>query len=142
MSNLEDISLLDDILRRLIQRYDELENEHLRKHNLRHLTAADLRAMHRIGQSHRERMTSLAKHLRLTVGTLTTTVDRLVNRGYVERNRLADDRRVVEVSLSPLGKAVFEKIEMAKQNTAEKIFNDLSDEEKRVLKGILAKLIR
>lgn len=138
----EDINLLDDFLRRLVHKYNELEKEHLGKHDLVHLTIADMRAMHWIGKSRRERMTSLAKHLKLTVGTLTTTVDRLVKRGYVQRDRLEDDRRVVEVSLSPKGQEAFDRIQTVKKSIAERIFNDLSDEERRVLKSILSKLTR
>lgn len=138
----DDFETIDRFFRLLIEKYDRLEEEHYREQGLEHLSSADLRAMHTIGLTRKERMTNLARHLRLTVGTLTTTIDRLVARGYVLRDRLDDDRRVVEVSLSQRGREIFEDIQTSKRSLAEKTFGQLSHDERKVLKDILLKLTK
>lgn len=138
----DDFETIDRFFRLLIEKYDRLEEEHYREQGLEHLSSADLRAMHTIGLTRKERMTNLARHLRLTVGTLTTTIDRLVARGYVLRDRLEDDRRVVEVSLSQRGREIFEDIQTSKRSLAEKTFGQLSHDERKVLKDILLKLTK
>jgi len=138
----EDYEAIDSCIRQLIDKYNRLKDEHYRDQELLQLTSADLRAMHVIGISRRERMTNLAKHLRLTVGTLTTTIDRLVAKGYVHRHRREDDRRVVEVSLSQQGREVFEEMENRKRLLAERLFGKLTQEERRILKELLLKLVR
>lgn len=85
-------------------------------------------------------MSVLARHLRFTVGTLTTTINRLVEKGYVLQQRPNEDRRIVEVSLSSKGDEVFARIEQVKNEVAEHIFNRLTEEEKDLLYKLLNKL--
>lgn len=42
----------------------------------------------------------VAKELSITVGTLTVAINNLVKKGYVERIRSEDDRRVVKLGLT------------------------------------------
>lgn len=138
----DDYETIDRFFRLLVEKHGRLEEEHYRERGLTKLSSADLRAVQTIGKTRQERMTNLAKHLRLTVGTLTTTIDRLVAKGYVSRHRQEDDRRVVEVRLSQKGKEVFEDIEASKKMLAERIFEKLNSEERVVLKDLLAKLVK
>lgn len=43
-------------------------------------------------------------------GALTRVVDQLECRGYLQRNRSAKDRRVVELKLTPAGKAIIDEL--------------------------------
>ena len=43
-------------------------------------------------------------------GALTRVVDQLERRGYLQRNRSSKDRRVVELKLTPAGKAIIEEL--------------------------------
>jgi DNA-binding MarR family transcriptional regulator len=133
---------LDYYLRLLVHRYAGMEKEYYKKTGLGHLTPAGIRAINRIGHCNKERMTNLAKYLRLTVGTLTTTIDHLVKKGYGHRYRLEDDRRVVEVALSPKGNEAYQQINTSKRLMAEKIFGELSEEERKTLKELLVKIAR
>jgi DNA-binding MarR family transcriptional regulator len=45
----------------------------------------------------------LSQHLKISQGVISRTVDRLADKGMVERERDEDDRRVVQVGLSPEG---------------------------------------
>lgn len=137
----DDLDNLDRFFRLLVEKHGRLEEEHYRERGLTHLSSADLRAVQILGKTRQERMTNLAKHLRLTVGTLTTTVDRLVAKGYVFRHRLDDDRRVVEVGLSQKGREVFDDMEASRRVLAERVFGQLNPEERTTLKNLLSKLV-
>ena len=52
-------------------------------------------------------MSAVARALSVTVGTLTISVNSLVKKGYVIRQRSSEDRRVVLISLSARGRDVF-----------------------------------
>ncbi|MHB8895456.1 MAG: MarR family winged helix-turn-helix transcriptional regulator [Candidatus Geothermincolia bacterium] len=55
-------------------------------------------------------MTQVADWLKISHGVATRTVDRLVEKGIVERERGESDRRVVMVKLSPEGSDYAEKM--------------------------------
>ena len=48
-------------------------------------------------------MTEYSRRLGITKGSFTTVVDRLCNRGYVYRDRMASDRRRQTIKLTPGG---------------------------------------
>lgn len=140
MGNETEYEVLDHFFSLLVEKYRRTEDGYNRKHGLSNLTHADIRAVRRIGVGRRERMSHLAKALKLTMGTLTSTVDHLVSKGYVLRWRPDHDRRVVEVSLSEKGIKVFKDIEESRRKVAERIFSDLDSGEREFLKKILHKL--
>ena len=141
MARDNEFEILDHFLRILVEKHKRLEENYYRKYGLVGLSTADIRAVRRIGLSDRERMSHLAKGLKLAMGTLTATVDHLVSKGYVLRWRPDHDRRVVEVSLSEKGNKAFHQIEESRIKVAEKIFGQLDAGEREVLKGILNKLV-
>lgn len=53
-----------------------------------------------------QRVTDIGTRLHLDSGTLTPLLKRLQTRGLVERRRLKDDERVVEIHLTPAGRAL------------------------------------
>ncbi len=56
------------------------------------------------------RMSELAEALRVEPSTATRAVQRLVNAGLAERISSPDDGRVVQVAITPQGRAVFEAV--------------------------------
>jgi len=53
----------------------------------------------------RTRMTALAEYAQTSQASLTGIIDRMEDRGWVERLRSSEDRRVVEVSITEVGLA-------------------------------------
>jgi DNA-binding MarR family transcriptional regulator len=141
MSPTSDIDDLGGLFWLSLEKFRAIEHGTLRNSNLLQLTPADIRTIYRIGQSRRERMTNLARNLRLTVGTLTVTIDRLVEKGFVVRQRIEEDRRVVEVHLSQKGAEVFEEIVRVRRLIVEKLLHKLDEEERQFLAKILLKLL-
>jgi len=78
-------------------------------------------------------MSELATRLRLTAGTLTSAVDNLIKKDYVTRARSEEDRRVVKVLLTPLGKRAFNKHKKFHDEMVNTMLYDLEPEESDAL---------
>ncbi|MDB4888057.1 MAG: transcriptional regulator, MarR family [Gemmatimonadetes bacterium] len=82
----------------------------------------------------------LGRKLLLTSGSITTAVDRLVERGLVERHEDATDRRVRQVALTEAGRALIEPLYARHAADLEAVVRVLSDAERRTLVTLLRKL--
>jgi len=67
----------------------------------------------------------------LTPGSISTAVDRLVERGLVSRDESPEDRRVHVVSLTPKGKELIAPIFRKHAAEIRKLFADASPKERR-----------
>src|SRR5229473_3610462 len=76
----------------------------------------------------------------LTPGSISTAVDRLVERGLVSRVESPDDRRVRVVSLTTKGKGLIAPIFRKHSSDIAKVFADASPKELRTLETILKKI--
>ena len=76
----------------------------------------------------------------LTPGSISTAVDRLVERGLVRRVESTEDRRVRVVSLTPKGKRLITPIFRKHAAEIAKVFADASPKELRSLETILRKI--
>ena len=87
-------------------------------------------------------MTSVARELEVTTGTLTISINGLVKKGYVDRTRSEEDRRVVLISLSDKGVRAYLRHQEFHQKMIDAVLAGLSEEEQRVLEQALLKLNR
>jgi len=76
----------------------------------------------------------------LTPGSISTAVDRLVERGLVSRVESPKDRRVRVVSLTPKGKGLITPVFRKHAAEIKKVFADASAKELRTLETILKKI--
>jgi MarR family transcriptional regulator, 2-MHQ and catechol-resistance regulon repressor len=76
----------------------------------------------------------------LTPGSISTAVDRLVERGLVSRVESREDRRVRVVSLTPRGRRLIAPVFRKHAAEIKKVFADASPKELRALEIILKKL--
>ena len=76
----------------------------------------------------------------LTPGSISTAVDRLVERGLVSRVESPEDRRVRIVSLTPKGKELIAPIFRKHAAEIRKVFADASPKELRALEATLKKI--
>ena len=86
-----------------------------------------------IGLGEGRNMSSIAKKLNITVGTLTTAVNSLVNKKYAVRRRSEEDRRVVFVSLTEKGERAYRHHEDYHRQMTRAILEKLEAEELPVL---------
>ena len=76
-----------------------IEGSVLRERGVK-LSMNEIHVLEAIQKEEEPTMSHIAKRLRVSVGTLTTAVNRLVEKGYVDRKREKTDKRKVLVSLT------------------------------------------
>jgi DNA-binding MarR family transcriptional regulator len=83
---------------------------------------------------------ALAEALGVSAPSVTGIVDRLAERGLVERVRAEDDRRTVRVSLSAQGQAMAQRMHGVKVSELHDVLAELSDAELSDLVRLVARL--
>ncbi len=117
---------------------------------LRHVSRAALqpwevspshsRALRMLDHHGTMRLSELSEHLRIAPRSTTEVVDALEERGLVERRPDPTDRRATLVAVTDAGKATGEAIRAASMAESERLFADLTSEERTQLMAILRKL--
>ena len=83
----------------------------------------------------------LALALRMDPGHTTRSIDKLVKKGFVQKERAKFDKRSQELILTKKGKEVFKKIYLLFEEWDEKILKNLEEQELEQFKCILNKII-
>ncbi|MGZ5409788.1 MAG: MarR family winged helix-turn-helix transcriptional regulator, partial [Aeromicrobium sp.] len=99
-----------------------------------------LSALRRAGKPYRLSPGQLVHETLVTSGTMTNRVDRLVARGLVERSPDPDDRRGVQVRLSPAGRKAVDGALDALLDHEKELLSGLSEAEASALADALRKL--
>jgi len=83
-------------------------------------------------------MGTIAAKLQITPGTLTSSVNKLIDKGYVNRHRSEVDRRIVTLSLTKKGESVFQLHEEFHRDLVEAAIADLEnrDDLKKALQSM------
>ncbi len=134
--------MLNEVLVRLFRNINVIEERAICTGDYKDVTANDMHVIEAIDMEEARNMTSVARSLGVTTGTLTIAVNSLVKKGYVERVRSEEDRRVVLVSLSEKGKKAYLHHRQFHEQMIEAIVEELSEEEQAVLEKALVKLDR
>lgn len=85
-------------------------------------------------------MSELADAMRCDASYITSIVDRLEDRGYVERRPAAHDRRVKELAVTEAGAAARDRA-MAPLREAPEPFHALAERDQRALRDILLRVL-
>ncbi|PWJ49383.1 MarR family winged helix-turn-helix transcriptional regulator [Faecalicatena contorta] len=98
---------INDILVHLFNEIWELEAEAIITEEYKDISNNDMHIIEAIGPGVDSTMSMVAKKLGITAGSLTTSVNSLVNKKYVVRERSESDRRVVYIRLTQKGRRAF-----------------------------------
>jgi DNA-binding MarR family transcriptional regulator len=93
------------------------------------ITNNDMHIIEAIGTEKGSRMSDVAHRLNITVGSLTTSMNALVRKKYVERERSEEDRRVVYVHLTEKGMAAYRHHEQFHQKMTDALIGHLTEEQ-------------
>ena len=126
---------------RLFRNINAIEEQAIRTEEYKDMTANDMHVIEAIGTGAAKNMTSVAKALAVTTGTLTISVNSLVKKGYVDRVRSEEDRRVVLISLTAKGKKAFAHHKSFHEEMIRKVVEGLREEEQAVLQKSLGNLL-
>ncbi|MFA5035443.1 MAG: MarR family transcriptional regulator [Candidatus Margulisiibacteriota bacterium] len=88
------------------------------------------------------KMSDISNALGVTMANVTSMVDRLIRDGFVERREDPDDRRIVRVSLTKVGRKVCEEVRESKRRHFTRIFEKLSVKERSRMLEIMEKVAR
>ena len=98
---------LNELLVNLFRSINTIEEQAMRTEEYKDVTTNDMHVIEAIGTGAPKNMTTVARILSVTTGTLTISANSLVKKGYVQRVRSEEDRRVVLVSLTEKGKRAY-----------------------------------
>ncbi len=141
MEEIMDINrTLNEVLVRLFRNINMIEERALRTGEYKDVTTNDMHVIEAIGMDGAKNMTRVARSLEVTTGTLTIAVNSLVKKGYVNRTRSEEDRRVVLISLSEKGKRAYLHHRRFHEQMIDSVVEELTEEEQEVLEKALAKL--
>ena len=96
-----------EVIMKLFHEIIEVEEKVIITEEFRDISNNDMHIIEVIGLGEPRSMSSVARDLSVTVGTLTTAINGLVKKDYVRRGRSEKDRRVVLISLKEKGVKAF-----------------------------------
>jgi DNA-binding MarR family transcriptional regulator len=132
-----------EINKMLVEVYDDvnhIEEYSIKKGVFNDLSITEIHTIEAVGLYDSKTMSEIAAELEITMGTLTTAVDKLIKKGYMERSRSNTDRRIVNVNLTKRGKLAYRIHEKFHLDMVEAVMDDFSAEEEEVLLTALRKL--
>ena len=147
--------VINDVLVHLFNEVWQLEKSALTAGEFKDLTYNDMHIIEAVGLDG-QKMSDIAAALHITVGSLTTSMNGLVKKGYTERERSGKDRRVVYIHLSfsslglgvhlsfhltAKGKKAYEHHAEFHRRMTEEIMRQLEGDELTVLEKALTGLV-
>ena len=124
--------MADDLTARFRTAYwavvHNLDALRLRTWEERDLTLPQLRILFYLRANPDTATNTLARHMGLTMPTISGLVEKLVHAGLVERGQRADDRRVIPLCLTDDGRAVVGEIRQGNRAYVAELADTLGDE--------------
>lgn len=139
---MDSYSTFNDVLSRLFQDIMGIEGRQLITEEFKDITLNDMHVIEAIGVHEPRNMSTVARMLSVTVGTLTIAVNNLVKKGYVQRRRGEKDRRVVFLSLSEKGQNAYAHHRRFHEDMIHAMLKGLSENETKVLVRALGNVQR
>ena len=137
---MDSYATFNDVLVRLFNEIMDIEERAIITEEFKDITNNDMHVIEAIGISTMKNMSTIARALSVTVGTLTISMNSLVKKGYVVRNQSEKDRRVVYISLTEKGRKAYRHHEEFHKKMIDAMTKDLSQEETQVLVKALTNL--
>ena len=132
-------NVVNELLVKIFNEILQIEEKTLRNGHFSDLSVREMHTIETIGRKQRM-MSEVAQDLGITVGTLTTAINRLIKKGYVDRKRIEEDRRVVLVELTKKGKVAHRVHERFHNEMVKSMMDGLLDKERDILVESLEKL--
>lgn len=133
--------LLNELLVELFNYILLLEERNLKVHGLKKLSITEIHIIEAIQKVKVPSMTEVAQKLMVTVGTLSTSVNRLIQKGFVTSRRSEQDRRVVLLSLTQKGEEALKIHDDFHEKMIDNILENTKFNEDELLINSLQKLM-
>lgn len=132
--------IVNELLIKLFNNVMRMEEKAVITKEFRDITNNDMHIIEATGIEEPRRMSEIAKRLGVTMGTLTTNMNSLEEKGYIIRERSETDKRVVLAVLTPKGKKAFYHHRDFHKNMIKAIVKELDDDEIKVMMKCLLNL--
>lgn len=125
-------TLINELLVDVFNNILSIEEEVLRSRGIK-LSMKEVHILEAVRSAKEPTMSNIASKLRITTGTLTTAIDRLVAKKFVERYQEESDRRKVLIRLTDCAHEVLKEHDLFHNEMIDEIFEDLNIDEDEVL---------
>lgn len=132
-----------NVSRQLIEIFENvlrIENEYVIHHYGKKMSMTEIHTIVAIGVEELGSMSEIASRLHITVGTLTVAVNNLVKKGFAERYKSEQDRRVVKIGLTKQGREIYQMHEEFHRQLASALMKDLETEQRQAVAKALENL--
>jgi len=136
----ENYNTINEVLVKLFNEIMDIEEKAIITEEFKDISNNDMHIIEAIGKKQSKNMSTVAKTLSVTVGTLTIAINNLVKKGYVNRARSEEDRRVVLISLSKKGERAYDHHEKFHDEMIQATLSGLDQEQTKILVKALKNL--
>lgn len=124
-----DYNRINDHLVDIFNRVQVIEETSLRTSQFSDVSLKEMHTIEIIGKNTNVTPSDIARELMLTLGTVTTSLNKLEAKGYIERKRSKLDRRVVHLTLTKKGKLLDRLHRKFHKNMVIHIAEDMNEQE-------------
>lgn len=128
-----DYQQVNDYLTSIFNNVLVIEEVSLRGSRFKDISIKEMHTIDVIGKFPEATPSKVSKELMVTLGTVTTSLNNLERKGYIERIRSDQDRRVVYLHLTKKGRLLHRLHKRFHKAMVEKIIDGMSPEEKEVM---------
>ncbi|GLY45553.1 MarR family transcriptional regulator [Leuconostoc lactis] len=118
-----------------------IEEAALKQSDFSDITLKDMHTIDAISMYSEKSASQVAKMFHLTPSAMTTAIDKLVEKGYVERRRSNKDRRVVRLGLTHKGRVVYRAHQGFHRDLAHNLLKDMQPSEMDTVKRAIHNLV-
>jgi DNA-binding MarR family transcriptional regulator len=138
MKTKNDIDAITPLMRKLMDSCHSLARNILREEDL---SLSQYYVLHLIKTSPQAQMKNIKNNLCVSGAYATSIIDKLVKKGFIERYRGKDDRRVVRVKLTDKGKILIRDLNNKKAQFYTKLLKDMNGKDKKTMSDGLSLLV-
>jgi len=132
-----DYQRINDYLTSIFNNVLVIEEVSLRGSRFKDISIKEMHTIDVVGKFPNATPSQVSKELMVTLGTVTTSLNNLERKGYIERLRSDQDRRVVHLHLTKKGRLVHRLHKRFHKAMVERIIEGMSPEEMDVMsKGL------
>ncbi|WP_105207806.1 MarR family winged helix-turn-helix transcriptional regulator [Streptococcus suis] len=117
-----------------------IQENSLRKSRFNDISIKEMHTIDEIGDKKGATPSDIARALMVTLGTVTTSLNNLERKGYIERVRSTKDRRVIHLYLTKKGRLVYRLHQRFHNEMVKQITDGMDEAEYQVMKKGLYKL--
>jgi DNA-binding MarR family transcriptional regulator len=132
--------VIDTILKKIFYTILDIEEKTVAVHIDDEVTITEMHIIEAVGETDKGTMGYIARKLRIKTPSLTVTVNKLAQKGFIDRFTPENDRRKVYLQLTERGQRCFELHKKFHEEMVDAVVGDFKKEDLPYLEEILTRL--